>query len=250
MRSSPPLSPTSSSMRAGRFQTYGNPYALVRAAIARGIDYLDLADGSDFVKGIAQFDAAGARAWRVRALSGASSFPVLTAAVVRRLAPGMTRIDAISAGIAPSPYAGVGLNVIRAIAGYSGKPVSLVRDGRKTIAYGLTESRRYTIAPPGRLPLGSVRFSLVDVPDLKVLPELWPGLRDIWMGAGPVPEILHRALNVCAFAVRFKLFLSLLPLAGLMHRAINVLRWGEHRGGMFVEIEGERGRRVSSEPGT
>src|SRR6266567_4001856 len=42
---------------SGPFQTYGNPYALVRAVIAHGIDYLDLADGSDFVKGIAQFDA-------------------------------------------------------------------------------------------------------------------------------------------------------------------------------------------------
>ena len=123
---------------------------------------------------------------------------MLTAAVVRRLARGMTRVDAISGGIAPSPYAGVGLNVIRAIAGYSGKPIALVRDGKKTVAYGLTEWRRYTIAPPGRLPLGSIRFSLVDVPDLQVLPDLWPGLRDIWMGAGPVPEILHRALNVCA----------------------------------------------------
>jgi hypothetical protein len=28
------------------------------------------------------------------------------------------------------------------------------------------------------------------------------------------------------------------PLAGLMYRAINVLRWGEHRGGMFVAVEG------------
>ena len=58
------------------------------------------------------------------------------------------------------------------------------------------------------------------------------------MGAGPVPEILHRALNVCAWAVRLKLLPSLLPLAGLMHRAINMLRWGEHRGGMFVEVAG------------
>jgi len=72
-----------------------------------------------------------------------------------------------------------------------------------------------------------------------VLPALWPGLRDIWMGAGPAPEILHRALNICASAVRWKLFPSLLPLAGLMHRVINIVRWGEHRGGMFVEIAGE-----------
>jgi hypothetical protein len=222
---------------SGPFQTYGNPYALVRAAIARGIDYLDLADGSDFVKGIAQFDAP-ARARGVFALSGASSFPVLTAAVVRRLADGMPRIDAISAGIAPSPYAGVGQNVIRAIAGYAGKPVALIRDGKKAVGYGLAETRRYTVAPPGRLPLSNIRFSLVDVPDLQVLPDLWPGLHAIWMGAGPVPEILHRMLNLCALAVRFKLFPSMAPLAGLMYRAINVLRWGEHRGGMFVTVDG------------
>ena len=223
---------------SGPFQAYGDPYRLVRAAIMRGICYLDLADGSDFVSGIAKFDTA-AKARGVFVISGVSSFPVLTAAVVRRLAFGMTRIDSISGGIAPSPYAGVGLNVIRAIAGYAGKPVTLVRDGRETVGYGLTESRRYTIAPPGRLPLGSIRFSLVDVPDLRVLPELWPGLRENWMGAGPVPEILHRALNICASAVRWKLFPSLLPLAGLMHRAINIVRWGEHRGGMFVEVAGE-----------
>lgn len=223
---------------SGPFQAYGDPYRVVRGAIARGVSYLDLADGSDFVKGVAQFEDA-AKARGVFVIAGVSSFPVLTAAVVSRLARGMTRVDEIAGGIAPSPYAGVGLNVIRAIAGYSGKPVALVRDGRQTVAHGLAESRRYTVAPPGRLPLGSIRFSLVDVPDLQVLPELWPGLRDIWMGAGPVPEILHRVLNVCATAVRLKLFPSLAPLAGLMHRAINIVRWGEHRGGMFVEISGE-----------
>lgn len=225
---------------SGPFQGYADPYRVVRAAIARGIHYLDLADGSDFVKGIRQFDAQ-ARACGVFVLSGASSFPVLTAAVSRRLSLGMSRVDSISGGIAPSPYAGVGRNVIRAIAGYAGKPVKLVRNGEPAVGYGLAESFRYTVAPPGRVPLRNMRFSLVDVPDLQVLPELWPGLRSIWMGAGPVPEILHRALNVCAWAVRLKLLPSLSPLAGLMYRAINVVR-----GGMFVAVAGadEDGARV------
>src|SRR5262245_28676900 len=104
---------------SGPFQTYGgehdsetrfagtgsrstdrrDPYRLVRTAIAGGVDYLDLADGSDFVEGIAQFDAE-ARVRGVFVLSGVSSFPVLTAAVARRLAEGLDRVDAISAGIA------------------------------------------------------------------------------------------------------------------------------------------------------
>src|SRR6185312_12563307 len=67
-------------------------------------------------------------------------------------------------------------------------------------------------------------------------------------GAGPVPEILHRMLNVLARGVRLKLLPRLVPLAPLMHTAINVLRWGEHRGGMFVAAEGagRDGRRIES----
>jgi hypothetical protein len=58
------------------------------------------------------------------------------------------------------------------------------------------------------------------------------------MGAGPVPEILHRALIALAWLVRLRLLPSLSPLAKLMHFASNRLAWGEHRGGMFVRVEG------------
>ncbi len=222
----------------GPFQAYGGaPYRLVEACIAAGINYLDLADGARFVAGIGDFDEA-ARSHGVFVLSGVSSFPVLTAAVVRHLSRGMTQIHSVIAGIAPSPYAGVGLNVIRAIAGYAGQPVVLRRNGAEATGHALVETMRFTIAPPGRLPLRNGRFSLVEVPDLQALPALWPELRNVWMGAGPVPEILHRALNGLAWLVRLGLLPSLSPFAPLFHRVINVLRWGEHRGGMFVAIEG------------
>jgi hypothetical protein len=226
---------------SGPFQAYGrDPYRVVRACIALGIDYLDLADGAGFVAGIAAFDAA-ARARGVYVLSGVSSFPVLTAAVVRRLArPGDT-VETIAAGIAPSPYAGIGLNVIRAIAGYAGKRASLLRAGRPARAHALIDGLRFTIAPPGYTPLGRRRFSLVDVPDLRVLPALWPGARSVWMGTGPVPAVLHRGLSLLAWLVRLRLVPSLLPLARLFHAATRRLRWGEHRGGMFVAITGRDG---------
>lgn len=223
---------------SGPFQAYGDdPYRVVRAAIACGVDYMDLADGSGFVHGIGQFDAA-AKARGVYVLSGVSSFPVLTAAVVRHLSHDMVRVETITGGIAPSPYAGVGMNVIRAIAGYAGQRTALIRDGQPTMGFALTEAMRFTITPPGRLPLRNIRFSLVDVPDLQVLPALWPGLQSIWMGAGPVPEILHRALNGLSWLVRLRLLPSLSPFAGLFYRVMNVVRWGEHRGGMFVAVRG------------
>jgi hypothetical protein len=223
---------------SGPFQAYGeNPYRVVEAAIALGIHYIDLSDGTDFVRGIARFDDA-ARARGVFVLSGVSSCPVLTAAVVRRLSAGMARVESVAGGIAPSPYADIGANVIRAIASYAGKPVTLLRDGRKTPAHALIDSRRFSIALPGGLPLHARRFSLVEVPDLELLPELWPSLRTVWMGVGTVPEIWLRGLNALAWLVRLQLLPSLLPFAALIHSTRTRLSWGEHRGGMFVTVSG------------
>lgn len=222
----------------GPYQAYGDaPYRIIEAAIACGVDYLDLADSADFVQGVRQF-AAAARTRGVYVLSGVSTFPVLTAAVVRRLAHGLVGVKSIRAGIAPSPYAGVGENVIRAIAGYAGAAVPLTRAGQAAHGIALVEAQSYTIAPPGHVPLGRRRFSLVDVPDLTLLPTLWPGLQSIWMGAAPVPVVWHRMLNGLAWLHHQHLSPSLARAAPLFHWVSNHLRWGEHRGGMFVEIEG------------
>jgi hypothetical protein len=224
---------------SGPFQAYGDDrYRVVEACIAERIHYLDLADGSDFVAGIDAFDAE-AKAAGVYVLSGVSSFPVLTAAAVRRLSAGMTAVRTIRGGIAPSPYAGVGENVIRAVVGYAGKPIRRRHAGAFGTGYPWTEQRRYTIAVPGLVPLGDRLFSLVDVPDLQALTKLWPEAEDIWMGAAPVPEALHRMLVGLAWLVRLRLLPTLAPLAPLMHVATNRIRFGEHRGGMFVAVEGD-----------
>jgi hypothetical protein len=223
---------------SGPFQLYSDdPYGLVRACIARRIHYCDLADGAAFVEGVGILDDEAKRAGAA-ILSGVSSFPVLTAAVVRALASDLERIDTVEGGIAPSPFAGVGENVIRAIASYAGQEIPMVRGGGISKGRPLTETRRYTIAPPGRIPLRSTLFSLVDVPDLLMIPKIWPEVKTVWVGAGPVPAILHRLLIACAWAVRLSLVPRLDRLAPLMTWASSRLRWGEHRGGMYVELTG------------
>jgi hypothetical protein len=223
---------------SGPFQGYGeNCYRLIEACLAARINYLDLADGSDFVAGVSTFDER-ARSAGLYILSGVSSFPVLTAAVVRKLSADMATVKTISGGIAPSPYAIVGENVIRAVASYAGKRIKRRRDGSSSFAYPLTEQRRYTVATPGYVPLHNTLFSLMDVPDLQVLPELWPEAEDIWMGAGPQPEVMHRLLTALAWLVRLHLLPTLSPFAALMHFSTNHVRWGEHRGGMFVAVKG------------
>lgn len=129
-------------------------------------------------------------------------------------------------------------HVLRAISSYAGKPVALVRDGRPANGIAFVDTQRFTIAPPGRVPLDPLHFSLVDVPDHTVLPPLWPRLQSIWVGAGPVPSVLHRCLNGLAQLVHWRLLPSLSPLAQLFHAVMRRARWGPHRGGMFVAISG------------
>jgi hypothetical protein len=224
---------------SGPFQNYGSdPYRVVRAAIEAGASYLDLADAAGFVGGIAELDALAKQHGRF-ALSGMSSFPVLTAAVVRRLADGMTTVESITGGIAPSPFAGVGRNVVEAIASYAGKPIAIREAGRPAVGYGFVDSRYLVVNVPGRVPLPRTWFGLVEVPDLEVLAADWPAARSIWMGAGPTPAALHRLLWGMAWLVRLRLLPSLMPFAPVMNVVINTVRWGEHRGGMMVEIEGQ-----------
>jgi hypothetical protein len=222
---------------SGPFQGYGDDcYSVIKACIAERVNYLDFADAADFVFGVSRFDEQ-AKAAGVYVLSGVSSFPVLTAAVLREMAKTMDIIK-VEGGIAPSPYAGVGLNVMRAVVGYAGTPVTLQRHGEKTQGIGLAESLRYTVAVPGTIPLKNIHFSLVDVPDLQIIPPEHVTLTDIWMGAGPVPEILHRILNLLAkVRARFKLP-SLVPFSRLFYIVLNMMKFGEHRGGMFVHARG------------
>lgn len=228
---------------SGPWQAYGeDPYRVARACIAAKIDYLDLADGRAFVMGVSALDAEAKKA-KVAVLSGVSTCPVLTAAAARALAEGVDEVEAISAGIGPSPHARVGLNVIRAIASYAGKRMTRLQDGKAVARRGLTETRRFTIAPPGAAPLDHRLFSLVDTPDLDALPALFPGLKSVWFGAGPTPEVIHEVLVMVARLRAVGLAPPLTPFAGLFHAVKNLCRWGDARGGMFVELKGRRAGR-------
>jgi hypothetical protein len=117
--------------------------------------------------------------------------------------------------------------------------VKILRDGKWCDGAGFLDSRRFVVNLPGEVPLRSIRFALTDVPDIKVLSWDWPELKEIWMGAGPTPALLHRLLWVMAGIVKFHILPSLLPLAPVMNWVINTVRWGEHRGGMIVEVTGQ-----------
>lgn len=223
---------------AGPFQAYGaDPYRLARAAIEHGIGYLDIADGRDFVCGIdALNDLALSK--DTFALSGCSTVPALSDAVLRVLADGMVQPATVEAGITPSGRVAMGLSVIQAIASYAGKPVPVLTDGSKSTQRCLTDGRLHVLAVPGSIPLVPRRFGLIDVPDLDLMPVRCPTLKSVRFGAGLQPATAHWAVRIAAWKIRLRILPSLLPFARIMQRTARWMAGGEPRGGMFVRVSG------------
>ncbi len=131
--------------------------------------------------------------------------------------------------------------MVAATASYAGESVRRLQNGRIVDGVGLVEARRWTIAPPGTRPMRQRLFVLADAPDLALAPQVWPGLKTVWTGAGPAPQGPLRLLRLVAWLRHRNLTPPLAPFAPVFHWVINALRWGEDRGGMVVEARGLRG---------
>lgn len=216
---------------AGPFQD--GELGLVRAAIAAGLHYVDLADARDWVSAIGRFDAA-AQAAGVALLAGASSTPALSHAVLDVMTRGWRTVDRIEVAIVPGNRAPRGLSVVRSILSYAGLPVRLWLDGRwqDRPGWGLTVRRDI----PG---LGRRWLSLCETPDLDLLPARFAVGRTAVFRAGLELPILHLGLLAASLPVRLLPRLSLAPLARPVRAVADCLMpFGTDRGGMLVEAAG------------
>jgi saccharopine dehydrogenase-like NADP-dependent oxidoreductase len=98
---------------------------LAATCVDLGIHYLDLADGREFVQDVYAFDAA-AKANNVLVVSGASTVPALSSAVIADLANSFSEIEEIDIGIAPGYSGPRGLATIRSVLGYVGRGVGVI----------------------------------------------------------------------------------------------------------------------------
>lgn len=216
---------------AGPFQEQG--YGVAQAAIQAGANYLDLADGREFVCGIGRLDAAAKQA-NVSVVSGASSLPALSTAVIDRYLPEFSRLDAVRSGISSGGLV-PGIATLRAVLGYCGQPFRVLEDGRWTVEHGWLDRIEHDFPKPvGPRPLGRC-----DVPDLELLPARYPGLRTASFHAGYASRTAHRATEWLAQRVRDGKLRSALPFAASMYRVARALQSiASDRGAMFVTLEG------------
>jgi hypothetical protein len=209
-------------------------HRVARAAIAQGCHYLDLADARAFVASIGELDAA-ARARRVIVVSGASSVPCLTAAVVDHYRPGFARLDAIDYGISAAQQTNRGLATTAAVLSYVGKPFSRLRDGRMQRVFGWQDT--HAVRYPE---LGFRLFGNCDIPDLELFPRRYPELKEIRFAAGHELKLLHAGTWALGWLVRLGPIGPLDAHAGrLLQMASLFDRFGSGRSGLHFFLTGE-----------
>jgi hypothetical protein len=217
----------------GPFQ--GQDYSVAHAALAADAHYLDLADGRRFVSDFAsEVDVAARRADRI-ALSGASTLPALSSAVVDALSVRFGRLDSIEIVIAPGQRAPRGAATLRAVFGYCGKSFKWLDDGRWQDAWGWQELQRVFIERVGRR-----LAAACDVPDLELFPARYPGVRAVQFRAALEFAFLHWALWGAAAVRKAGMPLPIERWAAPMDRAASWLDGlGGAFGGMLIRLRGE-----------
>jgi hypothetical protein len=216
---------------SGPFQDQG--YDVAAACIRNGVHYLDLADGRDFVAKIGGLDEA-ARAAGVLVVSGASTVPGLTSAVLAKHADEFEALEAIDYGIATAQKTGRGLATVRAVLGYAGKPFKTLTGGKMREVYGWQDLHWRKFRDLGWRALGNC-----DVPDLTLFPQYVPSLRTVRFRAGLELPPLHLGLWALTWLVRSGIVPSLRPAApALMEMAQLFDTFGSDDSGFYMEMTG------------
>jgi len=216
---------------AGPFQQQN--YAVALACISAGCNYIDLADARSFVSGIGALDKA-ARANHVLVVSGASSVPALSGAVVDNFISEFSELHSIRHGISSGAKT-PGLATMQAVFGYCGKTFKRLKNGHEETTYGWQDTQLYRYpAPVGLRLMGSC-----DIPDLSLFPQRYPSLRTVTFHAGIGNPLAHLAVWALTWPVRWAWLSSLVPLVAPLKRLSEWLEFlGSDKSAMHVELEG------------
>jgi len=219
---------------AGPFQR--QDYRVAQAAIAAGAHYLDLADGRQFVARFAEHNDAAARAAKVSAISGASTLPALSSAVIDSMAGRLYKVDEIQIAIARGQRAPRGKATIASVLSCAGRPFKWLSGGVWTEAWGWQELRRLRFAG-----LGARWGAACDVPDLELLPEWYPGVKTVEFRAALELSSEQLALWFAALLRRRGLPLPIERWARPLDMLAHLLGvFGGERSAMLVTFLGSR----------
>src|SRR5262249_53938448 len=208
-------------------------HRLARACIGAGAHYIDLADAREFVGRIAALEAE-AKAADVLVVSGASTVPALSAAVIDAYVALFSSLGQARIVIAPGNSFDPGLATTQSILGTLGRPFAASPGSSRPAIYGWQNLRRQTL--PG---LGARWLGACETPDLDLLPRRYPGLKCVEVFAALEVGAFHLGLWGLSWLVRGGLMRRPERLGRPMLRVKRALRLlGSDVGGMAVGLHG------------
>lgn len=213
----------------GPFQ--GQSYAVAESCIEAGVNYCDLSDCRTFVNGIGILDAR-AKAAGLAILSGCSSVPTLSSAIIDQQRYRFQRIDSIEHGISSSAKM-PGLSTVEGVLAYAGKPIKQLKDGRVHEVPGWQD---LTLR---RMPhLGTRLLANVDVPDMDIFAGRY-GARTLSFKAGAGLKLGGVANALFAQAQKIGLIRDHAPWAARLHRLGTWFeRLGDGKSAMYIDVQG------------
>ncbi len=217
---------------AGPFQKQN--YSVALACAQAGAHYIDLADGRRFVCDFSAATHAVFVAVGRVAISGASTVPALSSAVVDHLCAGWQRIDEIDTCIAPAQSAPRGKATMAAVLGYCGEELKVWRGGQWQLQRGWANPQQIEFA---RL---RPRFgALCDIPDLELFVSRYEVAKSVMFRAALEVGFAQRAFAILATMRAAGIVRQPARLAGLLNfsaRAFDFL--GSELGGMVLRVGG------------
>lgn len=213
----------------GPFQTAD--YSIAKTCIQHDIHYIDLADARDFVTGITCLHSL-AKENNVLVVSGASTVPGLSSAVLDHYKNDFAMIDSLIYGISPGQKAPRGLATTESILTYLGKPLKPWGSHKQT-CFGWQNIYRQEYPE-----LGKRWMANCDIPDLDLFPSTY-GIKNIRFSAGMENSALHLGMWMMSYLVRMGLPLNLPKHARFLLSLSHIFDlFGTSNGGMHMLIKG------------
>jgi saccharopine dehydrogenase-like NADP-dependent oxidoreductase len=178
-------------------------YTVARACMAQGCHYIDIADARRFVVNISALDKE-ATSRNILLMSGASSVPCLTAAVIDYYLPRFSVLQKVEYGISATQQTNRGLATTSAILSYVGKPFTTLIKGKMRRVFGWQNLHAVNYPDFGWRFLGNC-----DIPDLDIFPARYPSLKTVRFSAGHEITFLHIGLWFLSWLVRLGFIPSL-----------------------------------------
>lgn len=217
---------------SGPFQNQA--YDVAHACIAQGAHYIDLADGREFVSGITTLNPLATEK-KLLVISGASSVPCLTSALVDYYGQKFALLQSLDYGITTAQKTTRGLATTAAILGYTGKAFTTLSAGKMDKVFGWQglHTRKYQT-------LGWRLLGHCDVPDLALFPKRYPSLQTIRFYAGLEIPLIHITLWLLSWLVRLGIVRNLQSAAPLLLRLAFAFDWlGTSNSGFHMNLKGK-----------